>query len=354
MITNAAPVSVQPRSYNTSLKLSGFNFSAATGFYFPEGGIDVLNKSYNPSDHSVTLSLNVKCNVHPGWQKIAAQNPGWPAVIYDRYYEVLGPAKPNHPPVAVATATPASGSPKIVFTLDATQSTDADHDPLTYEWTQLQGPVVTLLPSATAEVVSFHPDASYLGDYVFQLSVFDGMTISGDTVRISVNNHAPVAVATATPASGSRKIVFTLDATQSTDADHDPLTYEWTQLQGPVVTLLPSATAEVVSFHPDASYLGDYVFQLSVFDGTTISGDTVRISVNNHAPVPVLPATISGDIKQTVTIDASGSYDPDGDSFAFYWLELSGPATLTLNISNPAETDRIRDGPRQLCVPANA
>ena len=339
VITKATPASYRPRSYGVSLVLEGLNFSDQTVFSFPEGGINVLSKTYNSVNKTVTLTLQVMFNAHPGYQKILAQNTGLEPAVYDRYLAVSGAALTNNKPIAVATASPASGTPKTVFTLDGTQSSDLDHEPITFQWIQLQGPAITLIPAATAATVSFQPLNCYNGDYLFNLKVWDGTTSSGDTVRLSTLNHAPVPVMEDVVVTDLYQPVR-VDANSSYDPDLDLFSFEWMQLAGP--TVLFDRWVLYLEFVP--TVFADHLFQLSLDDGCTISRKTVEVKVNdpdNHLPAPMVAETfVVGDSRDLLPICFDGTptqtYDPvDGDTVYFKWEMTSKPSGSSAVISDP-------------------
>lgn len=343
VITKATPASYRPRSYGVSLVLEGLNFSDQTVFSFPEGGINVLSKTYNSVNKTVTLTLQVMFNAHPGYQKILAQNTGLEPAVYDRYLAVSGAALTNNKPIAVATASPASGTPKTVFTLDGTQSSDLDHEPITFQWIQLQGPAITLIPAATAATVSFQPLNCYNGDYLFNLKVWDGTTSSGDTVRLSTLNHAPVPVMEDVVVTDLYQPVR-VDANSSYDPDLDLFSFEWAQLAGP--TVLFDRWVLYLEFVP--TVFADHVFQLSLDDGCTISRKTVEVKVNdpdNHLPAPMVAETfVVGDSTDGLPICFDGRptvpdglHDPfDGDTVYFKWEMTSKPSGSAAAISDPS------------------
>ena len=144
------------------------------------------------------------------------------------------PPPPNQIPIANA------GADQSVFkgttvTLDASASTDADGNALSYRWTQTSGAAVSLSSGTAARPTFTAPRAS--GAFAFSLIVNDGRADSlADTVQITIANRAPTANAGA-DATAEAATLFTLDGVGSTDADQDGLTYTWTQLLGPPVTL---------------------------------------------------------------------------------------------------------------------
>jgi hypothetical protein len=208
--------------------------------------------------------------------------------------------------------------------LDGSGSSDVDGDPLTYKWSFTSLPLgsAAVLSDATAVNPSFVVDL--FGDYVVQLIVNDGTVNSApDTITISTLNSAPVADA------GPDQTVFVgytvnLDGSGSSDVDGDPLTYQWsfTSLPPGSTAVLSDTTAMNPSFVADRR--GIYVVQLIVNDGTVNSApDTVTIDAESSSPLAdagpdqtVLEGT-------EVTLNGSGSIDPDNNIIAFHWYEGS-------------------------------
>ncbi|MGB0653030.1 MAG: S8 family serine peptidase [Thermoplasmatota archaeon] len=190
----------------------------------------------------------------------------------------------NAAPTADAGADQVAGAGDLV-NLDGTGSTDPDGDLLTYRWTQVRGPVVTL-DDPDAATPSFTAP-SYTRDrrLAFDLVVDDGILSSpADRVRIDIladtgGNQAPTADAGLDQTVTAGDTVH-LDGTGSSDPDGDPLAFEWRQTRGPAVTLA-GATTDAPSFTaPDVTERTILRIALRVNDGTEDSRvDVVRIRV---------------------------------------------------------------------------
>ena len=223
--------------------------------------------------------------------------------------------------------------------LSGSSSTDGDGDPITYQWTQVSGPTVTLTGANTA-TPSFTapPRQTAAQTLVFSLVVSDGITTSTpSTVTVTIPSNAPPSVNAgqdATVAGGSQA---TLHGT-ATDPENDPLTYQWTQTSGPAVTL-SAATSLTPGFTAPARTAAAQVltFSLTANDGTSASSpDDVVITVPaNFAPVSNAGPDANVQGGASVTLDGRGSSDADGDTLSYSWVQTGGPA-VTLNGANTA------------------
>jgi len=227
-----------------------------------------------------------------------------------------------------------------IVSLDGSQSTDSDGQPLTYSWsmtTKPSGSNATLV-SPTSPKPSFRADLP--GTYVIQLIVNDGFLSSQPaTVTISTNDVAPVANP-GTNQTVTAGDTVQLDGTGSTDSDSEPVTYRWAILSQPsgAGATLSSTTAPKPTFV--ASLAGTYVVQLIVNDGFL---DSQPATVTMTANPPNQPPTVSAGSNQMTTLPANCvtlngsafSVQPPSSPVAVQWTQLSGPATVTF--SNPTQ-----------------
>jgi hypothetical protein len=125
-----------------------------------------------------------------------------------------------------------------------------------------------------------------------------------------------------------------LDGSISFDANADPLTYRWEQIGGPAVTLSNATAMRPVFTAPTVSAGGaTLTFRLFVNDGhETSTPDAVNITVMNVNHFPVADAGDDQTVRagSAVTLDARHSFDQDGDSLNYLWLQIAG-AQVTLS-----------------------
>lgn len=241
----------------------------------------------------------------------------------------------NTPPVANAgpNQTVLLGTTVI---LDGTASSDIDGNSLSYKWSFTSIPTgsgATLANSTTAKPTFL---ADKAGQYTVQLVVNDGSVNSAPaSVTISTANTAPVANAgpNQTVAVGA---MVTLNGSGSTDADGNPLTYQWSFVSKPAgsAAALNSSTTIKPSFTADKA--GDYLIRLIVNDGTVNSAQsTVTVTTSNTAPVANAGPDQAVTAGATVTLDGSGSSDVDGNSLTYDWSFISVPNGSQATFSNP-------------------
>jgi len=219
---------------------------------------------------------------------------------------------------------------------------DPDGNTLTYAWSQFSGPPVTIVPDPvdSSKATFIAPQVFCAGDLVvMRLTADDGYggTATSDvTINIANVNHSPTANGGGNQTNISEGAPVELHGTGD-DADTEEvgsLTFKWTQTSGPAVTLSGSGkdryfTAPSVGGGDPNAFI-DLGFHLLVTDscgGSATDDITVHVANIPHAPVAVAQggptANEGGD---NVTLDGSGSNDPDNDPLTYTWTQCGGPA----------------------------
>lgn len=226
-----------------------------------------------------------------------------------------------------------------VVRLDASASSDANRDPLSYSWSLVSKPAGSAASLSAADAVrpTFTADAP--GTYVFSLSVSDGV-LRSDFAAVSVVASSVNAIPVALTGPDQRVLMgtlVTLDGSGSTDADRDPLSYEWMLVSKPEgsTATLSSVIAERPTFTADLA--GTYVFSLTVSDGVSRSDFevvSVVATATNAAPVAQAGPDQTVRVGGVVTLDGSGSTDANRDTLLYDWTLVSKPAGSAANLSS--------------------
>ena len=231
----------------------------------------------------------------------------------------------NSAPVAIA-GNDQKAQVGVAVQLDGSKSHDVDGDPLTYKWTLVLPPGSSAtLDNPAAVNPKFTPDV--LDDYYATLVVNDGHVDSQpSTVKITSADVAPVADA-GSAQTGRIGQTITLDGTKSSDADGQPITYQWS------FTSKPANSAAVLSFaaSPQPTFVidqpGHYALQLIVNDGFLPSAPaSTTVDTVNSPPVANAGIDQTTNVNTTVQLDGSKSYDVDSDPLTYHWSLISVPS----------------------------
>jgi hypothetical protein len=125
--------------------------------------------------------------------------------------------------------------------------------------------------------------------------------------------------------------MVTLDGSQSAGAN---LTFSWVQVPqdaGPLTVTLLNPTSATPTFIapllPGGLVNQTLSFQLTVTSGADSATDVVNVLVVNLNHPPVANAGPDQAVNEAVmvTLDGTGSYDPDSDPFTYLWTQTGGP-----------------------------
>ena len=191
----------------------------------------------------------------------------------------------NQAPVIVVNTDETVEEGNIV-TFDASATTDAENDTLTYQWIQLTGTTVVLDGDNSATLSFTAPQVSNDDPLTFELTVDDGRDISTAEVKVLVLqvNIAPTVSIDSHALSFNEGSTVSLTAS-GVDEDDDILSYEWEQTSGPSVTLLGSESATVSFTAPGVSTDQSLAFKVRVSDGIDVVSKTTTVTIKSKAPV---------------------------------------------------------------------
>lgn len=205
------------------------------------------------------------------------------------------------------------------------------------------------------------------GEYVFSLSANDGSEQVVKEMRVNVmETKSPSEVAANTEAdaaitppsvSFSEKFLVTkpgdpINIFASTDfgtGDGDT-SYTWT-VEGPSAASIEDSNKRFSTF--EATIEGEYTVSLNLSVGQLEGEESLKVLVTNDNVAPILNLPESKDFvvyircqgvggifdseckeKQTLSLNAAGSYDPNGDELTYEWSLLSQPDGSSLTNDN--------------------
>ncbi|HEY9049613.1 MAG TPA: tandem-95 repeat protein [Ohtaekwangia sp.] len=259
------------------------------------------------------------------------------ATATDNCQVIVLPATVNQTPTVTAGNNITITLPTNSVTLTAFAS-DADGSIVSYTWAKQIGPTATLSDESVATLLITDMEE---GTYTFRITVADDAGATAfDEVNITVlpagSNQPPLVNA------GTDKTLFlptnaiNLTGTAS-DNDGSIVTYEWTKIQGPSVTMTNTNSPTVILTNLVA---GQYTFRLTATDddgATAFDQVDVVVFPGTVNQPPIANAGTNQSIvlpNSTATINGSG-FDPDGSIVSYTWTQVLGASSVLENINSP-------------------
>jgi hypothetical protein len=303
--------------------LTDFRTTGVKSIALTAGGVLTdINACINTGTKLFALAIKMDTETGPTtWSQIDAYTESSPPTLT----LVIGVPATNVPPIADAGPDQNVDEGDVV-TLDGTGSTDPDGTISAYLWEQIAGISVTLSSTTASQPTFTAPAVAFPSSLQFRLTVTDNNAAThADTVYITVldvpSNLPPIANA------GADQTRYSGETTQltgagSSDPESQPLTYQWTQTQGPVVSLSSATVQQPTFITPTVSVPTVLVFSLTVFDGVLLSSaDTVTITALPILPVASVPFSDVANVALNIVVTSN-------------LITISGigtvPATLTI------------------------
>ncbi|MEY2943251.1 MAG: Chitinase precursor [Pseudomonadota bacterium] len=231
---------------------------------------------------------------------------------------------------------------------------DGDNDTITYSWTQISGPSVTLSGASTASASFTAPvQTNQARSMTFRVTASDGIAAAvTDDVIVNIPagpNTLPVANAGA-DANVTPGMQAALGGSAS-DVDGDPLTYQWSQVSGTPVTLTSANTAVAQFIVPASNGSAQQLtFRLIANDGFGNSApDTVVYTIPANSP-PTVNAGAYLNVAAGAPVMLTGTAnDFENNPLTYLWTQTAGPSaalsgatTLTPGFVAPAKSNAVQ------------
>ncbi|MGJ8668243.1 MAG: neutral/alkaline non-lysosomal ceramidase N-terminal domain-containing protein [Oceanococcus sp.] len=242
-----------------------------------------------------------------------------------------------------------AGSAQSVRSQDVVNLTGSGSDiegDVSFAWTQLSGPVVSLQNQDQAAARFNAPDVGAVTELVFQLTVSDAeQAQASDTTSVVVSplnaENLPPAANAGSNQSVEEGAVVKLDGSGSQDPDGQISAYNWIQVDNgaSAVALSGADQAQAEFSAPVVTATTVFRFRLRVTDNDGETGDDqvdVTVTSNNLAPIADAGPDRTRSEGELVILDGSNSSDSDGNIAAYAWEQASGPA-VTLDDSAIAQ-----------------
>ncbi len=250
--------------------------------------------------------------------------------------------------VSVVAPNPVSyaGADQFVYkntsvTLDGSKSYDQSGRELSFTWQQIEGPLQIKINDNHSKTMMFTAP-SVEGTYSFRLTVAtqDGYS-DYDDVDIIVMGANPVA-----RAGEDQKVEpyvwVQLNGSNSIHPLGYELSYSWNLINGPQSIEISYEHDSPFAYFYSPNQSGSYEIELQVCDqGGSCDVDRVIVEVLSSHPISNAGQDQAVITYQTVYLDGTKSFDPDGKELSFEWILLKGQTTVTIKNAHTSQPSFI-------------
>ena len=322
-----------------SVTIDGSGSSASSGsivsyLWTEKSGPSIVSLSNSAQN---TLN-NLQAGVYVFSLKVTDNNA---ATGTDSVVITVNPAA-NIAPVANAGASISLSLPANSTSLNGSASYDVDGTISTFIWTLISGPSNPTVSGANTATLSV--SSLIAGQYTYQLTVTDNSGASSSAqvniIVIAAGNIAPIANAGANQGITAPANSVNLNGSASADPDGTITAYSWVTVSGPgsiTINNSNTVTPSVIGLQT-----GVYIFELTVTDNSGASAkDQVTVIVSPNPILPNQAPVANAGNNMTITepvnslnLNGSSSFDPDGTLTGFSWTQISGPAASVIAAGN--------------------
>ena len=241
-------------------------------------------------------------------------------------------------------------------TLDGSGSSDPEEQPLTYTWTAPDG---ITLSDATAKPTFTAPEVDDAADYTFSLVVNDGVQASAAaTVTVTVEDDVAPSFGTETVDDQTEVAHIAMEALvlPTATGGNGDLSYALACASGATgctgTPALPpglsfDASTRTLSGTPTATGTTTLTYTVTDADDNAADTDTGTLSFDIAVGANQVPIANAGDDRTVaegdrVTLDGSGSTDPEGQTLTYAWTAPSGSG---ITLSSPTTAKPTFDAP---------
>ena len=314
-------------------------------YYYDTRVAHYVDGSYVGSEGNPTSQVNNTLYYTYYWDSTSV--PDGQHTILARVFDQFG-RKNEDSIVVMVQQNPANQSPTACFSynphnpdigqtisFDASCSSDPDNDPLDYSWSFGDG--------SAGSGISINHSYSSEGTYHVRLTATDSKggsdyIIRNVTVTSGGTNQPPVADAGPDQSVTVGEAAY-FDGSSSYDPDGTIVSYFWDFGDG-------ETSNEIAPTHIYYSE-GSYYVTLTVTDDNSISdSDTAKVTVSsgggNHSPTACFAYNPPNpNVGQTISFDASCSFDPDNDPLDYSWSFGDGYSGSGITISHSYSSSGI-------------